>query len=118
MIIDSQIPQGFVDNNFSVVSESRAKAQIDDFSLLVHRARNKGDVEKTAKDFEAVFITQMVQHMFAGIEPDPLFGGGNAEDVFKTFLFDEYGKAVSKAGGIGIASNVARELLKTQEIVQ
>jgi len=77
---------------------------------------NIADIDAAAKDFEAVFITQMIQQLFAEVEVDPIFGGGNGEDVFKTFLFDEYGKILSKSGGIGVAEDVKRELLKIQEL--
>jgi Rod binding domain-containing protein len=31
-------------------------------------------------------------------------------------LFQEFGKALSRAGGVGIADAVQREILKTQEV--
>ena len=37
-------------------------------------------IDDTAQDFEAVFISQMLEHMFDGVETDPLTGGGEAED--------------------------------------
>ena len=97
---------------------SRVNAQTNNYSSLVNRSRTIEDVKKSAEDFEAVFVTQMVQHMYKGVQADPLFGGGNAEEVFKTFLFDEYGKVMAKAGGIGIASHIQEELMKTQQLSQ
>lgn len=72
----------------------------------------------TAKQFEAVFVTQMLNHMFEGLEGEEgMFGGGHAEAMFRPMLTDEYGKMVANHGrGIGIADNVTRTLLKTQEV--
>ena len=73
---------------------------------------------KTAEDFEAFFLSQMFEHMFSGIEPDALFGGGEGEQVFRSMLFQEYGKTVARQGGIGLADVVQKEILKLQEIAQ
>jgi Rod binding domain-containing protein len=69
-----------------------------------------------AEEFEALFLAQMIEHMFEGIETDGLFGGGHSEEMFRSMLFQEFGKALSRAGGVGIADAVQREILKTQEV--
>jgi Rod binding domain-containing protein len=68
-----------------------------------------------AQKFESAFVTQMLTHMFDGVGNDPTFGGGKGEEVFKSFLLDEYGKSVSRAGGLGIADAVQKEMLRMQE---
>ena len=84
-------------------------------------ARNLDDggdpqaARRAAEDFEAVFLSQMLAPMFAGIKTDALFGGGPAEDIYRSLLVEEYGKAISRAGGIGIADQVQREILALQE---
>ena len=70
---------------------------------------------KAAQDFEAFFIGQMLQPMFKDIHAEPPFGGGNAEKIWQSLMVDEYGKAIAKHGGIGIADQVMREILATQE---
>lgn len=74
--------------------------------------------KRTAEDFEAFFLAQMFEHMFAGIEPDAMFGGGEGEQVYRSMMFQEYGKAVAKQGGIGISDLVQKEILKLQEVQQ
>ena len=71
---------------------------------------------EAAESFEAFFISQMLADMFAGVETDPLFGGGPGETVFRSLMIDEYGKSVASSGGIGIADNVLREIVRLQEI--
>ncbi len=72
-------------------------------------------VRKAAQNFEAVFLSQMFGQMFKGIGTDSVFGGGEAEDMFRPMLIDEYGKLVAKRGGVGIADAVMRSLIAQQE---
>ena len=72
-------------------------------------------IEQAAADFEAFYLAQMLGHMFAGLRPDSLFGGGHGETIFRSMMVDEYGKAIARGGGIGIADAVAREMIKLQE---
>lgn len=87
-----------------------------DAALSPNQSRNHQDLDAIARDFESVFLTQMLQHMFSGDEANAYFGGGAAGDIYKGFLMDEYGKAIANTGGIGIASSVKQELLKLQEV--
>ena len=83
-------------------------------SLTLHspKATSREDqARKAAEEFEAMFIGQMLTHMFAGIETNEMFGGGHGEDVYRSMMIDEYGKLMSKAGGIGIADHVTKTLL-------
>ena len=58
----------------------------------------------------------MFAPMFETVETDPLFGGGPGERVYRSLLVEEYGKAIARAGGVGIADHVEREILKSQEV--
>lgn len=71
---------------------------------------------KTANDFEAMFLTQMLEHMSAGIKTDGPFGGGQGEEMFRSLLNQEYAGALAKKGGIGIADAVYRQILALQEV--
>jgi len=68
-----------------------------------------------ARDFEAVFLNSMFQHMFTGIEGEGPFGGSGAVGVWRSMLTDEYSKSFAKSGGIGIADQVYRTLMAQQE---
>lgn len=72
-------------------------------------------IEKSAKDFEAMVLGQMLQPMFAGLETDGPFGGGFSEEMYRSMLVDEYGRMMAENGGLGIADAVRRELLSIQE---
>ncbi len=70
---------------------------------------------KTAQDFEAMFLGQMMQPMFEPLSTAAPFGGGHAEKMWRSFMIDEYGKAMAKSGGVGIADTVQRQILMAQE---
>ncbi len=70
---------------------------------------------EAAESFEAFFIGQYIEHMFAGIRTDGMFNGGQGEKVFRSLLMQEYGTAIAKSGGIGIADSVQKAILQMQE---
>jgi flagellar protein FlgJ len=69
----------------------------------------------TGEDFEAMFLNSMFQQMFSGVGQGP-FSGGQGANIWRSFLTDEYSKSFVKAGGVGIAPQVTRELLAQQEV--
>jgi flagellar protein FlgJ len=78
-------------------------------------AMQRKKIHQTAVDFEAQFLSQMLQPMFEGIEVDAPFGGGHAEKMWQSMLVNEYGKSLAQSGGIGLAEQVERQLLRAQE---
>lgn len=100
-----------------------------DVQLLLQQARSSrnaaaagsperqpaGASGKAAQEFEAMFLAQMLRPIFEGIETDAMFGGGPGEKAYKGLLVEEYGKAIARAGGVGIADAVQAEILKLQE---
>lgn len=104
----------------TMLAASRAsQAGVDQANASVKKAANdaKNDaaVTKAAKDFEAVFLTEMLKPMFEGIEVDDRFGGGKGEEVFRGFMLEEYGKEFARRGGIGLADHIKEAMLKMQE---
>jgi len=70
---------------------------------------------EAAIEFEAVFLAQMLAPMFDTLSSDGMFGGGPGEDIYRSLMVEEYGRAIARAGGIGITDTVQREMLKIQE---
>lgn len=75
----------------------------------------KAAARKAAEEFEAVFLTTMLQSMFTGLKAEAPFGGGHSEEVYRSVLLSEYASEMSRSGGIGIADHVYREILAAQE---
>ena len=84
-------------------------------SAMAHKSVKESEIDKVAEDYEAVFLSQMLQHMFAGVDMNPE-SDAPGEDIYKSMMVDEYGKILARSGGIGVADYVKREMLKLQEI--
>ncbi|MBL4805565.1 MAG: rod-binding protein [Alphaproteobacteria bacterium] len=71
-------------------------------------------VTETAREFESVFIAEMLKPMFAGTELEAPFGGGKGEEIFQGMMLQEYGKILSQTGGIGLADHVRDQMISMQ----
>jgi peptidoglycan hydrolase FlgJ len=80
------------------------------------RGADMSAVKKAADEFEGMFLSQMLGHMFDSVEVDPLFGGGHGEEMFRSMLINEYGKSMVKAGGLGLSAQIQRDMLRLQEV--
>jgi len=78
----------------------------------------KAAVRRAAEEFESVFLAQMMAPMFDGLGEDGLFGGGPSTKIYRSMMVQEYGKAIARSGGVGVADAVEREMLKLQELTQ
>jgi flagellar protein FlgJ len=74
----------------------------------------RAKIDATAKQFESQFLSVMLGQMFQGVKTSAPFGGGEGEDAFKSFLTDAFAKEVTHHGGIGLAKNISKEMLKLQ----
>lgn len=77
--------------------------------------RSPEQMRETAESFEATFLAQMLKPMFQGLSTEAPFGGGSAEETWRSFMVDEMAKKVVKSGGIGLSGPVMNEMLKMQE---
>lgn len=99
-----------------LVQNSRGGAAVAAARLHANPAEDA--IRQAAVEFEAVFLTEMLTPMFEGMETNELFGGGPGEDIYRSLLVEEYGKALARSGGVGIADAVQREMLRIQEVSQ
>jgi Rod binding domain-containing protein len=70
--------------------------------------------QKTAKDFEAVFLNSMFSQMTSGLKGDGPFGDTVGTGAWRAMLTDQYARHFAKAGGLGISSEVYRSLIVHQ----
>ncbi len=77
--------------------------------------KNEKKLEEAAKEFEAVFVSEMMKPMFEGIEVDETFGGGQAEKIFRGMMLQEFGKTIAETGRVGIAPHIKEAMIKLQE---
>lgn len=102
-------------DNSPIAAQLNAVRLTQQPSLPGTSAADMHRMKKTAQEFEAVFISEMLRPMFENIEAAAPFGGGQGEKIYRDMQIDEYGKAIAKNGGIGLADSVMREMIKMQE---
>ena len=105
-------------SDLSIMDGGQLALQTSQIMPRMGHVDSAAKAEKVARDFEAVFIGQMLQPMFKDIEAEEPFGGGQGQEIWKTMMVDEIGKQMAKAGGIGLASSVKHEILRMQEAHQ
>lgn len=76
--------------------------------------RDMRRIDEAAKDFEAVFIAQMLEPLFSSVKTPEIVGGGKSEDFFKSLMQESYAKAMAERGGFGIAAHVKSTLIDLQ----
>lgn len=76
----------------------------------------KAQIYEKAQELEGQFLSSMIEPLFSEGKESGLFGGGSGNDVFRGMMINEYGQAFSKAGGIGLADSIAKEMLALQEV--
>jgi flagellar protein FlgJ len=79
---------------------------------------SEAKMRKTAEGFEAMFLNQMFEIMGESVQADPNFGGGQAENLMRSMLNEQYGKQMAKGGGIGISNAIYQEMVRLQEAKQ
>jgi Rod binding domain-containing protein len=72
-------------------------------------------IKSVSSDFESVFLNNMLEEMFAGVGDDDPFGNSEGAATWRSLQVEEFGRAISRAGGIGLAEHVERQLIALQE---
>jgi flagellar protein FlgJ len=71
---------------------------------------DKDKLKEVCRDFEAIFVKQMLDSMRKTVHKGGMMGeGGMAEDIFEDMLYDEYAKNMTKNSRFGIADALYKE---------
>lgn len=79
------------------------------------KAKNIEGVKTASKNFEAMYMQEMLSHMWDGVETNGTFGGGRGEEIFRSMLIGQYGKMISDSGQTKIADTLTGSILRMQE---
>ena len=84
-------------------------------SALSSSVRNSASSEEeklrqATKDFEALFIKQMLNSMRKTVDKSGLLDGGMGQEVFEDMLYDEYAKEMARTANLGISEMTFKEL--------
>jgi flagellar protein FlgJ len=80
------------------------------------QAADPAKIAKSAHDFEAMAIGQLLQPMFDTVDTShDTFGGGPGEEAWKPMLVQEFAKQIEAHGGLGLAKPIYDAMLRIQE---
>lgn len=71
---------------------------------------SKKEVQKAARDFEAMFASLMLKSMRSTVGKDPLTGGGQGEEIYRSLLDQEYASIMASGDGLGLAKIMEQQL--------
>src|SRR5699024_3219894 len=63
-----------------------------------------------ARDFESLLLGSMLESMFRGVKAEGLFGGGQGEQTWRSFLLQEYGQLMADSEVSGVGQTIERML--------
>lgn len=65
-----------------------------------------------AREFESVFVAQMLSH--SGLSKALSQGGGHGSDAFSSMLLEKYADEITSGGGLGLADHIYRQLVDNE----
>ncbi len=68
---------------------------------------------ETAKEFEAMFLGKMVDEMLSTVDIGS-FGGGHAEETWRSFLSNAIGQSIADQNSTGIARSIETAMARYQ----
>lgn len=72
-------------------------------------------LKKTAQDFETMFLENVYDRVTANLGEGGLLGSNGAgSDIWRGMLTQQYAKATSQSGGVGLSDDIYAALLKLQ----
>lgn len=81
-------------------------------------AEVKSALREKAEELEGVFLNTLMSQMFSSIDARGAFGGGYAEETWRSMQAEQYASQIAQAGGVGLADQIMSSLLATQEAAQ
>jgi flagellar protein FlgJ len=77
-------------------------------------SRDEKKLQQAAKDFEAVFVHQMLEAMDKTVDREgSIMGGGNSEQYFRGMLNEEIAKSMTNrvgGSGFGLAESIYKQM--------
>lgn len=72
-------------------------------------------LRQQAEELEGVFLNTLMKEMFSGIDTKNGFGGGFAEETWRSMQSEQFAGAMASAGGIGLADQLTADLFAIQQ---
>ncbi len=106
----------FISSMGTIASSNFLEAKFQKGADTIKNSGTPAEKEAAVKKFEAMFVSQLLKLMYDTVPVDENFGGGFAEETYRSLLTDEYGNSISKMGGIGLAKDLQRSIFDFQNV--
>ena len=81
-------------------------------NLSPARQQEDKKLQEACKQFETIFLSQMLTQMRKSIPKGKLFGKSREEDMYQDMLAQEQAKVWAESGGIGLSNLLYQQLRK------
>jgi Rod binding domain-containing protein len=104
----------------SSLAIGRLQADAANQTATTNKLASEGDkadrteIKKVADDFESLFLNMVLKSMRETVQKSGLMDGGNAEDIYRGMLDDEYAKMMATQRTTGIADQIEAFMLQAQ----
>lgn len=75
--------------------------------------KNLGRLEKLSREFESLFLKEVISSMRKSVPESGLLNGGNAEKIYKSMLDEQLAAHMAERGDTGIARSIYKSMSKT-----
>lgn len=103
-------------NTASINTEFNSKdiSSLDIKNVVGMKISEKEKLKKTAQEFEAVFIAQLLNTMDSTVEKSGFLSGGTVEQKFRSMMNQYIAQDISKSPGsnFGLAKNIYEQMEK------
>jgi flagellar protein FlgJ len=96
--------------DLKLAAMAKDEASLDKLRNAVN-PRDRQQIKQSAEDFESLFLNIVLKSMRDTVQKSGLIDGGNAEDIYKSMLDDEYSKMMATQRKTGLANEIERFLL-------
>jgi flagellar protein FlgJ len=90
-----------------------ARTQYENLSVRTPNIENITDEQKlreACRDFESIFVKQLLDGMRKTIQKSDLLNGGLTEEIYEDMLYTEYAKDISRNSSLGLAELLYNQL--------
>ncbi len=94
------------------------KLNTDDFKKLGEKLKeyDRGEAEKAAQEFEAIFVRQMLSAMTETLEDDSMLGTGPGSDWYQEMFLQEVAMNIAEKGELGLSRQILGQLDIRQDV--
>jgi Rod binding domain-containing protein len=79
-------------------------------------AKKNAEIKQLSEDFESLFLGMVLKSMRDSVQKSGLIDGGNAENIYRSLLDDEYAKQMASQHHTGLADQIADFLIGQNQV--